>query len=318
MHLLSSRLPAVVFSRSRATYYQSPRKFPPAFVRRFLIRYPRTPIYIVVSLCVMPMLYPWYVGLKLFFTVSREEYEAKRMETKALVYERAAFDECKVRKCRRRNSHGKPIREYRDGPSIRNNSNFCCFQKRMSSLIWKYSKWSALFYCVAHTVSRHIGELVICSGPSMYPTVHDGDLVLAERLSVNAGNLHRGDIVGCLSPQDCNQLLCKRVVCKALDEEGDVVHSELLPNDRVPKGHVFLQYYFTSKLSQVFKNPAILTISSQGDNLVASTDSRHFGPVPEGLVQIRLTLRIWPISRWGWVSNHWFWEKEATRQKRGE
>ena len=83
--------------------------------RRFLIRYPRTPIYIVVGLCVMPMLYPWYVGvgfddlsfffckmydfhswrkifqLKLFFTVSREEYEAKRMETKALVYERAAF-----------------------------------------------------------------------------------------------------------------------------------------------------------------------------------------------------------------------------------
>ncbi|PAV79156.1 hypothetical protein WR25_16602 [Diploscapter pachys] len=288
MHLLSSRLPAIVFSRSRATYYQSPRKFPPAFVRRFLIRYPRTPIYIVVGLCVMPMLYPWYVGLKLFFTVSREEYEAKRMETKALVYERAAFDECKGRKCRRRNSHGKPIREYRDGPSIQNNSNFCCFQKRMSSLIWKYSKWSALFYCVAHTISRHIGELVICSGPSMYPTVHDGDLVLAERLSVNAGNLHRGDIVGCLSPQDCNQLLCKR--------EGDFVHSELLPNDRVPKGHVFLQ----------------------GDNLVASTDSRHFGPVPEGLVQIRLTLRIWPISRWGWVSDHWFWEKEATRRKGGE
>ncbi|VDP01466.1 unnamed protein product [Heligmosomoides polygyrus] len=81
----------------------------------------------------------------------------------------------------------------------------------------RYFTGAGVFYCVAHTISRHVGELVICSGPSMHPTIHDGDLVLAERLS---------------------------------------------------------------------------------DNYKASTDSRHFGPVPAGLVQIRLSLRIWPMSRY--------------------
>ncbi|KAL6725187.1 hypothetical protein Aduo_007258 [Ancylostoma duodenale] len=149
---------------------------------------------------------------------------------------------------------------------------------------FRYATGAGVFYCVAHTIARHIGELVICSGPSMLPTIQDGDLVLAERLSVTSGNIHRGDIVGCLSPHEPEQLLCKRVIAK----ESDHVDSELLPSRRVPRGHVFLQ----------------------GDNQLASTDSRHFGPVPAGLVQIRLCLRIWPVSRFGWLSNHWFWESE--------
>ncbi|KAJ1370137.1 hypothetical protein KIN20_031799 [Parelaphostrongylus tenuis] len=102
--------------------------------------------------------------------------------------------------------------------------------------ITRYLTGAGVFYCVAHTIATHVGELVICSGPSMHPTIHDGDLVLAERLSVNSGNIHRGDIVGCLSPHESEQLLCKRVVAK----EADFVNSELLPNMRVPRGHVFL------------------------------------------------------------------------------
>ncbi|ETN68202.1 signal peptidase I [Necator americanus] len=160
------------------------------------------------------------------------------------------------------------------------------FKKRS---VFRYFTGAGVFYCVAHTIVRHIGELVICSGPSMFPTIYDGDLVLAERLSVTSGNIHRGDIVGCLSPHEPDQLLCKRVVAK----ESDPVSSDLLPNHRVPRGHVFLQ----------------------GDNYSASTDSRHFGPVPAGLVQIRLSLRIWPISRFGWLSNHWFWESEEDMKR---
>ncbi|KAK6011240.1 peptidase S24-like protein, partial [Ostertagia ostertagi] len=129
--------------------------------------------------------------------------------------------------------------------------------------VFRYFAGAGVFYCVAHTIARHVGELVICSGPSMHPTIHDGDLVLAERLSVNNGNNNTcvGDIVGCLSPHEPEQLLCKRVVAK----ESDPVNSDLLPSARVPRGHIFLQ----------------------GDNPMASTDSRHFGPVPLGLVQIR-------------------------------
>ncbi|GMR39827.1 hypothetical protein PMAYCL1PPCAC_10022, partial [Pristionchus mayeri] len=152
----------------------------------------------------------------------------------------------------------------------------------------KYSAIGGLSYCVAHTVANYLGELVICTGPSMHPTIEDGDLVIAERLSIMNRTLRKGDIVGCLNPHDHTQLLCKRLA----GLERDIVEpTEHLPHGRVPLGHCFLL----------------------GDNAPVSTDSRAFGPVPFGLVEVRLVLRVWPPSRAGWLSNHWFFEKEERK-----
>lgn len=62
--------------------------------------------------------------------------------------------------------------------------------------IRRYLVGGGLLYCVANTIGEscflisyleknsgtHVGEFVICSGPSMSPTIRDGDLVIAERL----------------------------------------------------------------------------------------------------------------------------------------
>ncbi|VDN06561.1 unnamed protein product [Thelazia callipaeda] len=151
-------------------------------------------------------------------------------------------------------------------------------------LSWRFIRGIGYFYCASYVVGAHIGELVICSGESMHPTIQDGDLVIAERLSVHLRNLWRGDIVGTYSPYNPSEMLCKRLTAKECDV---VLNCSLLPNKRIPKGHIFLE----------------------GDNAMVSADSRTFGPVPEGLVQVRLIFRIWPLSRAGWVSDHWFWEK---------
>ena len=50
---------------------------------------------------------------------------------------------------------------------------------------------------------------------------------------------------------------------------------------QVPKGHVWLQ----------------------GDNIVNSTDSRHYGPVPYTLLRGRVLLRFWPPQDAGWIRN---------------
>uniref|UniRef100_A0A914VHA0 Mitochondrial inner membrane protease subunit n=2 Tax=Plectus sambesii TaxID=2011161 RepID=A0A914VHA0_9BILA len=128
---------------------------------------------------------------------------------------------------------------------------------------WIYFKRAGIFCCVAHCITTHVVEPVQCRGPSMMPTIEDGDLFIAEHLSRSLNTIHRKDIVACRSPIDPNMLVCKRLVAK----EGDRLQSSQL--SRVPRGHVWLL----------------------GDNSDRSTDSRSFGPVPHGLVSCRLVYR---------------------------
>ena len=122
----------------------------------------------------------------------------------------------------------------------------------------------------------------------MLPTLAArGDVVLAESLSVRRGKLRVGDVVVARSPTNPRHTVCKRV----LGLGGDVVEvGEPSPSSRsspsphnngivVPKGHAWLQ----------------------GDNLLNSTDSRSYGPVPVALVRARVYFRAWPPSRAGRV-----------------
>lgn len=134
----------------------------------------------------------------------------------------------------------------------------------------------------------------------MLPTLAArGDVVLAESLSVRAGRLRVGDVVVARSPTNPRHTVCKRVLGLGGDvvEVGEPIHSSSSsssssstssshspsPNNSngiiVPKGHAWLQ----------------------GDNLLNSTDSRSYGPVPVALVRARVYFRAWPPSRAGRV-----------------
>ncbi|KAI1705695.1 peptidase s24-like domain-containing protein [Ditylenchus destructor] len=149
-------------------------------------------------------------------------------------------------------------------------------------LFWKSARCAVYGFSASLVFGNHIGGFVYCEGTSMQPTIQHGDLLFVERLSVNWQNLHRGDIVAVLSPNDRNRLICKRLVCK----EHDMSPSS--NSERIPVGHCYVL----------------------GDNAQDSMDSRYFGSISLGLVQDRAMLRIWPISRFGWLTTHSIWEKE--------
>ncbi|KAI9185398.1 hypothetical protein LWI28_006830 [Acer negundo] len=114
----------------------------------------------------------------------------------------------------------------------------------------------------------------------MLPTLNlTGDIVLSEHFSHRIGRVRPGDLVLLRLPVDPAKIAVKRIVAM----EGHAVTffdsnaSDLLQTLVVPKGHVWIQ----------------------GDNLYASRDSQHFGPVPYGLIQGRAFLRVWPLSSFG-------------------
>uniref|UniRef100_A0A023GMJ3 Mitochondrial inner membrane protease subunit n=1 Tax=Amblyomma triste TaxID=251400 RepID=A0A023GMJ3_AMBTT len=122
----------------------------------------------------------------------------------------------------------------------------------------------------AYCVIEFCGDLVICSGPSMEPTIQSFDILISDHISVHTNGIRRGDIVTAKNPINPKQYICKRVVAV----HGDQLISGSLVL-KIPKGHVWLE----------------------GDNKDNSVDSRSYGPVPLGLIRGRALCRIYPYHR---------------------
>lgn len=139
--------------------------------------------------------------------------------------------------------------------------------------------------CVANTFFNVVGYPASISGGSMRPCLnHTSHYPSLDWLRLNLdwvfvnvwsarhwNKFERGDIVVFLSPKDPNDFVIKRLIAF----EGDVI---LRPEGEVeiPKGHIWVE----------------------GDNSRNSIDSKHYGPVPLGLVFAKATHVIWPPQNW--------------------
>ncbi|XP_043992773.1 mitochondrial inner membrane protease subunit 1 isoform X1 [Gambusia affinis] len=135
--------------------------------------------------------------------------------------------------------------------------------------------------CIAHCAFEYIGEFVVCSGPSMEPTIVSHDVVFSERMSRHLFKIEKGDIVIAKSPFDPQMNICKRVIGLEGDKICTSSPSDLFKTHTyVPMGHVWLE----------------------GDNLRNSTDSRNYGPIPYALIRGRVCWKLWPLHSFGTLS----------------
>ncbi len=109
-------------------------------------------------------------------------------------------------------------------------------------------------------------------GPSMEPTLREGDRVIVDLLTFRRREPHEGDVVLIEGPGGVE--LVKRVA------EGDSV-ATLPPPSLAPNSAL---------------EPTFIVL---GDNRAASRDSRSFGPVPRHSIRGRIVWRYWPVERFG-------------------
>ncbi|KAF0314031.1 Mitochondrial inner membrane protease subunit 1 [Amphibalanus amphitrite] len=138
--------------------------------------------------------------------------------------------------------------------------------------------------CIVHCSTEYVADVVICTGPSMEPTIYSHDVIVTEKISPLRQRIAAGDIVVVRSPSAPRNNICKRVTAVAGERAGT-------RGVLVPRGHLWLE----------------------GDNAANSNDSRNFGAVPAGLVRGRAVLKLWPPADAGWFDSRG-WRRQHGRR----
>ncbi|ODV92021.1 hypothetical protein CANCADRAFT_11734, partial [Tortispora caseinolytica NRRL Y-17796] len=117
-------------------------------------------------------------------------------------------------------------------------------------------------------IYSHFVEIGNTEGMSMLPTIIDGEFVVLDKtVSQRTNTLRLGDCVVAIKPSNHKEAVCKRITGMPDDYVLKDPRYPLEGYVKVPKGHCWLT----------------------GDNLPASKDSRHTGPVPLALIKGRVT-----------------------------
>ena len=149
-----------------------------------------------------------------------------------------------------------------------------------------------------------IGAYYVPSG-SMLETIHEGDVLLGEMVSLRFGGPQAGDVVTFDSPLSKGETLVKRVIAvggQTVDLVDGVVYVDGEPLDEPYTSGRPSESLSDLPGSAGISYPYVVpegTVWVMGDNRTNSKDSRYFGPIPLDDVTSRVLFIYWPLSHVG-------------------
>lgn len=135
------------------------------------------------------------------------------------------------------------------------------------------------------------------SGQSMYPTFHNNDYIITNKIGYRFHPPQRGDVIVLNDPKDPSQAFIKRVISLPGEtvkvQSGRVyINGELLTEPYLVVGLLTPPGAFLAEGSNVQIPPDNYIV--MGDNRTASSDSREWGFVPRENIVGQVFLRYWP------------------------
>ena len=144
------------------------------------------------------------------------------------------------------------------------------------------------------------GQLLRVTGDSMVPTFHDGEQIIAEKISVKLEDPKRGEIIIFKHPTNPGKLIIKRLI--ALPGETVKISQGTLYINGEKFNEPYLSPQTATTGGQIiqenteFKVPADSYVL-MGDNRNASTDSREWGPIKKDLIVGKGFIVYYPINK---------------------
>lgn len=173
-------------------------------------------------------------------------------------------------------------------------------QKSLKKDILDMVVYFAVVVLAAYLIVTYVGQRTTVDGNSMYPTLHDKDNLLVDKVSYRLGDVERFDIIVFEYPHKKDVHYIKRVI----GLPGETV--QIIDGVIYINGEVLEENYGYEVMRDARRAAEPVTLGPDeyfvlGDNRNDSTDSRaeSVGNVHRSQIVGRAFIRIYPFSRVG-------------------
>jgi signal peptidase I len=152
--------------------------------------------------------------------------------------------------------------------------------------------WAVIIFVAINAISARIRV----DGASMEPTLHNGELIIINKLSYRLGDPQRGDIIVFHYPRDPSQEFIKRVVGLPGDQVTITDGNIYVNGQRLEEPYISISPNYLG--SWVVPEGQLFVL---GDNRNNSRDSHEWGTLPMEYVIGKALFIYWPINTVGIV-----------------
>lgn len=177
--------------------------------------------------------------------------------------------------------------------------------------IWDWVKTIGLALIITIFIKMFIVDATKVSGKSMLNTLHNGDILLVDKIGSRFRGYKRGDIVILKAPDDPKKLYVKRIIGEAGDTIKIADGKVYLNNEELKETYTSINETSpTSDLSEWTLTEGEYFV--MGDNRIPgeSNDSRNFGPIEKERLVGHAFVRFYPINRLGLIDHNPYSDKE--------
>ena len=168
------------------------------------------------------------------------------------------------------------------------------------AFVWETIKVVVISLAIILPIRYYLVQPFFVKGASMEPNFEDGDYLLVDELSYRFSEPVRGDVIIFRYPGDTSQFFIKRIIGLPGETIEIKKNKVIIYNTESSEGFLLAESYLDSK-QETLGNMLIRLDDNEyfvlGDNRLASSDSRRWGPVNKTLITGKAFLRAWPFNK---------------------
>lgn len=171
----------------------------------------------------------------------------------------------------------------------------------MTKEIMEWIKTIVVSIIIALFITTFIARPTLIKQPSMYPTLHENDYLMLDKLSYRFSKPKRGDIVVFKTFLKTTDGDDKDLIKRVIAVEGDTIvvkdGKTYLNGEELKEDYVRAKYD-RGDVDMVIPEGMVFAM---GDNRQISYDSRDLGPIKIESIKGKIFIRLFPFNRIGMV-----------------